>query len=138
MSLGERETAEWMLRSAHELSYVPPAVVAHCGGLLQRDPQLLAQAAEVYQSLLQSFPDTPLACPALLGGAYSFEKSGQPAKALPHFEKGEGYRHLNFQMMYDNEGNYFPVNFIMSKVRVEKVEVHHDGKMFDVPVALAD
>jgi hypothetical protein len=58
--------------------------------------------------------------------------------ALPHAEKGEGYRHLNFQMMYDNEGNYFPVNFIMSKVRIEKVEVHHDGKMFDVPVALAD
>jgi hypothetical protein len=57
---------------------------------------------------------------------------------LPKQNKGEGYRHLNFQMLYDNQGAYFPVSIIQSKERVEKVEVYRDGKIFAVPVALAD
>jgi hypothetical protein len=57
---------------------------------------------------------------------------------LPHQQKGEGYRHLNFQLLYDNEGNYFPVSLISSKMRIERVEVYRDGKMYDVPVHLAD
>ena len=58
--------------------------------------------------------------------------------SLPHQDKSAGYRHLNFQMLYDNQGQYFPVSFLNSKVRVEKVEIFRDGKMFDVPVKLAD
>ncbi len=57
---------------------------------------------------------------------------------LPKQNKGDGYRHLNFQMLYDNQGAYFPVSIIQSKERVEKVEVYRDGKIFAVPVALAD
>ena len=58
--------------------------------------------------------------------------------SLPHLDKGtEGYRKINFQMLYDKDGNYFPVN-LFSKVRIEKVEVYHDGKMYDVPVKLGD
>ena len=52
--------------------------------------------------------------------------------------KGEGFRHLNFQLLYDNHGEHFPVGVFNSKMRVEKVEVYRDGKMFDVPVRLAD
>src|SRR5688572_22780473 len=43
---------------------------------------------------------------------------------------------LNFQMLYDDKGNYFPLN--NRKVMVEKVEVLRDGKMYDVPVRLGD
>jgi len=58
--------------------------------------------------------------------------------ALPHQQsKTEGFRRINFQMLYDRDGNYFPVNWINSKVRIEKVEVFHDGKMYDVPLHLA-
>ena len=50
-----------------------------------------------------------------------------------------GYRHLNFQMFYDNNGQHIPVSAIgISKIRVEKVELYHDGKVWDVPVKLAD
>jgi soluble lytic murein transglycosylase len=47
-------------------------------------------AADAYQSLLQSFPETPLVCAALLGGADSYEKAGLPAKALPLVERALG------------------------------------------------
>jgi hypothetical protein len=58
---------------------------------------------------------------------------------LPHQQsKVEGFRRINFPMFYDRDGNFFPVNFINSKVRIEKVEVFHDGKMYDVPLRLAD
>ena len=43
---------------------------------------------------------------------------------------------INFQMLYDDKGNYFPTN--NKKVLVNKVEVFKDGKMYDVPVRLAD
>ena len=59
-------------------------------------------------------------------------------QSLPRQDKAQGYRHLNFQMMYDSQGEYFPVSIIKSKVRIEKVEVYRDGKMYGVPVALAD
>jgi hypothetical protein len=58
---------------------------------------------------------------------------------LPHDVKGSGYRHLNFQMFYDNNGQHIPISaFGVSKIRVEKVELCMEGKMFDVPVRLAD
>lgn len=43
---------------------------------------------------------------------------------------------INFQMLYDDKGNYFPTN--NKKVLVNKVEVFKDGKMYDIPVRLAD
>ena len=43
---------------------------------------------------------------------------------------------INFQMLYDGQGNYFPTD--NKKVLVSKVEVMKDGKMFDVPVRLGD
>ena len=59
--------------------------------------------------------------------------------SIPHQQaKTEGYRKFNFQMLYDKDGNYFPVNLVNSKVRVEQVEIFRDGKMYDVPVRLSD
>ena len=43
---------------------------------------------------------------------------------------------IQFQMLFDAKGNYFPTN--NNKVLVSKVEVLKDGKMFDVPVRLGD
>lgn len=43
---------------------------------------------------------------------------------------------INFQMLFDARGNYFPTD--NKKVLVSKVEVKKDGKMFDVPVRLED
>jgi hypothetical protein len=43
---------------------------------------------------------------------------------------------LNFQMLYDDQGNYFPLD--NKKVLIDKVEVYSDGKMYDVPVKLGD
>lgn len=43
---------------------------------------------------------------------------------------------LNFQMLFNEKGDYFPVNNKI--VRVNRVEVLRDGQMWDVPVALAD
>lgn len=43
---------------------------------------------------------------------------------------------INFQMLYDDKGNYFPTN--NKKVLVNKVEMLKDGKMYDIPVRLAD
>ncbi len=57
---------------------------------------------------------------------------------LPKLNKGEGFRHLNFQLLYDNHGEHFPVGVFNSKMRVDKVEVYRDGKMYDVPAPLVD
>jgi hypothetical protein len=43
---------------------------------------------------------------------------------------------INFQMLYDEKGNYFPTD--NTKVLISKVEVLKGGKMFDVPVRLGD
>ena len=43
---------------------------------------------------------------------------------------------LNFQMLFDDQGNYFPTE--NKKTLVTKVEVFRDGKMYDVPVKLGD
>ena len=43
---------------------------------------------------------------------------------------------INFQMLYDEKGNYFPTD--NKKVLISKVEVLNEGKMFDVPVRLGD
>jgi len=58
--------------------------------------------------------------------------------SLPKLNKGEGFRHLNFQLLYDNHGEHFPVGVFNSKMRVDKVQVFREGKMYDVPAPLMD
>ncbi|MEA2711768.1 MAG: hypothetical protein QOF78_4369 [Phycisphaerales bacterium] len=43
---------------------------------------------------------------------------------------------INFQMLFDGKGNYFPTD--NNKVMISKVEVLKDGKMYDLPVRLGD
>ena len=43
---------------------------------------------------------------------------------------------LNFQMLYDDKGRYFPIN--NKTVRVNRVEAYRDGQMYDISVGLAD
>ncbi|HYO10004.1 MAG TPA: hypothetical protein VER17_13620 [Tepidisphaeraceae bacterium] len=43
---------------------------------------------------------------------------------------------LNFQMLFDDKGNSFPLD--NKKVMVTKVEAYRGGKMFDIPVRLGD
>ncbi len=45
-------------------------------------------------------------------------------------------RSINFQMLFDDKGHYFPIGNM--KIRIEKVEVRRDGKLYDIPVRLAD
>jgi hypothetical protein len=43
---------------------------------------------------------------------------------------------LHFQMIYDDKGNYFPVD--NKKILVKKVEIFRDGKLYNVRTAQAD
>jgi hypothetical protein len=43
---------------------------------------------------------------------------------------------IDFQMLYDDKGNYFPISNM--KTLVNTVEIHRDGKMYNVPLQLAD
>ena len=43
---------------------------------------------------------------------------------------------LNFQMIFDDKGDYFPTD--NKKVLVNKVEMYKDGKMYEIPVRLGD
>jgi hypothetical protein len=58
--------------------------------------------------------------------------------AVPHANKAAGYRHLNFQMFYDGQGNHIPAGIFGGSFRVEKVEVYRDGKMYEITKRLAD
>ena len=57
---------------------------------------------------------------------------------LPKFNKDQGYRHIKFQMLYDNQGEHIPASLFSSKVRIQKVEVYRDGKMYEVPLQLVE
>jgi hypothetical protein len=43
---------------------------------------------------------------------------------------------LHFQMIFDDKGNYFPLD--NKKILVNKVEILRDGKLYNVPVRQAD
>ena len=43
---------------------------------------------------------------------------------------------LNFQMIFDDKGDYFPTD--NKKTLVNKVEMYKDGKMYEIPVRLGD
>ena len=55
--------------------------------------------------------------------------------SLPKVEPNK-LKIINFQMLFDEKGNYFPTD--NKKVLISKVEVLKEGKMFDVPVRLGD
>jgi hypothetical protein len=54
---------------------------------------------------------------------------------LPKMEHGR-LKILPFQMLYDDKGNYFPLD--NRKVLVNQVSLYRDGKLYDVPVKLGD
>ena len=54
---------------------------------------------------------------------------------LPKIEHGK-LKSIPFQAIFNDKGVSFPTD--NSKTHVEKLEVFHDGKMFDVPTQLAD
>ena len=56
---------------------------------------------------------------------------------LPKIEKGkQRVKTLNFQMLYDGEGEYFWTNG--GKTPVQEVEVFRNGKMYTIPTYLQD
>lgn len=54
---------------------------------------------------------------------------------LPTMERGK-LKVLNFQMIYNDKGNYLPTD--SRKERINTVELHQGGTMYDVRVQLAD
>ena len=58
--------------------------------------------------------------------------------SIPKFNKADGIRTIKFQMFYDNTGEHFPASLFSSKVIVDKLQIFRDGKMYDVPLRLAD
>jgi len=50
--------------------------------------------------------------------------------------KSHDLKRLPFQMIFDDSGHYFPTD--NDKTRVEVVEVYMGGKLYNVPVKLAD
>ena len=57
---------------------------------------------------------------------------------IPKKKDGEGVRHLNFQMLYNKKGEHLPIGLINSSIRVDKVEILRDGKLYNVPFQLAE
>lgn len=56
---------------------------------------------------------------------------------VPKIEKGkQRTKVLNFQMLFDGEGEYFWTNG--GKVMVQQLEMLRDGKMYTIPIGLAD
>jgi hypothetical protein len=47
-------------------------------------------------------------------------------------------KRVNFRMIYDQAGNYFPLNNTTQDKRFSKMEILLDGKMYDVPLQLGD
>jgi hypothetical protein len=61
--------------------------------------------------------------------------NGKYVVFLPKMEHGR-LKILPFQMIYDDRGNYFPLD--NTKTLVNQVAMVKDGKVYDVPVKLAD
>ena len=57
--------------------------------------------------------------------------------AVPKIAKGKDRTTLlNFQMFFDDTGNYFVTNY--GKKRIDTLEMYRDGKMYTVKLGLAD
>jgi hypothetical protein len=60
--------------------------------------------------------------------------NGQYVDFVPKIEPHKS-RTINFQMLYNDKGEYVPLD--NSKVIVKKLEVLKDGKVYDIPVHVA-
>ena len=58
---------------------------------------------------------------------YAFHATKWPAKSL---------KKINFATLYDRDGKPFPID--NQKMRISKIEVLKDGKLFNVPMKLAE
>jgi len=56
---------------------------------------------------------------------------------LPKMEPNT-LKRVNFRMIYDATGNYFPLNNTNQDQRFSKMEIVLNGKMYDVPLQLGD
>jgi hypothetical protein len=54
---------------------------------------------------------------------------------VPNWQPKE-MKHIDFPMLYDRDGGSFPVD--NKSIRVEKIEILRDGKLYGVPAKLAD
>ena len=54
---------------------------------------------------------------------------------LSHWTKGQ-LRKIGFKQLFDTSGKSFPID--NKSARIEKVEIFHDGKLYEVTTALAD
>jgi hypothetical protein len=52
---------------------------------------------------------------------------------LPQMERGR-LKRLDFQMIFNDNGKYVPLD----KYHVKKIELYRDGRIYDVPMQLAD
>jgi hypothetical protein len=64
-------------------------------------------------------------CEVWVNGAYVVH--------VPRMEKGK-LKRLDFQMIFNDQGKYLPLD----KCLVKTVELYRDGKMYHVPLQLAD
>jgi hypothetical protein len=52
--------------------------------------------------------------------------------------RGERVKTLNFQMFYDDRGHFFPTDNSVPDRMVQQLEMVRGGKMYSIPVKLAD
>ena len=58
---------------------------------------------------------------------------------VPRIEaKGKRVKTLNFQMLYDADGNYFPTDNSKPKNQIRELEMVKDGKVYALALRLAD
>lgn len=56
---------------------------------------------------------------------------------VPAMKKGD-LKSLNFQMLYDANGHWFPTDNVKPENQIRKLNIYRDGKMYDVKLQLAD
>lgn len=56
---------------------------------------------------------------------------------IPTMKKGD-LKSINFQMLYDANGHWFPTDNIPVANQINKVDIYRDGKMYSVPAKLRD
>ena len=56
---------------------------------------------------------------------------------VPTMKKGD-LKSLNFEMLYDANGHWFPTENTKPENQIKKLNIYRDGKMYDVKLQLAD
>jgi len=51
---------------------------------------------------------------------------------------GQRVKTLNFQMLYDDKGHYFPTDNSTPDRMIQQLEMVRGGKVYTIPVKLAD